>query len=82
MIIIKGIVYTHGHCNVCSFAGLLLNKAVLPYRSFEAIADDPEGPGSLETLAVCATCFQTPAGCASPNSMHKRLPEAEYKEVQ
>lgn len=71
-----------GRCDVCRMAGLLIRKAVVPEITLaDVISDQSEQQrqDGLPIVNVCVTCADTPGGCISPNTAHRRLPAEEYK---
>lgn len=55
-----------GRCMRCGFLGVCIEKDVL-------LGQD------VQTLMVCVTCSETPAGRQSENQEHMRLPDEEYR---
>lgn len=65
-----------GRCQVCGFMGFLFVKPLVGGDCCDAISG--ETADSVPILAMCVTCYGTPAGCVSENVKHQRLPEEEY----
>lgn len=58
--------------------GVISRKQIVsPIKPEDSLSNDATAD-DMPLLNVCVTCFHTPAGCASENLTHKRLPEHEY----
>lgn len=68
-------IWKHGKCENCGFAGLTVKKAMVPVND---LTESTAYHDQLPVLLVCMTCYHTPAGVESENKTHRRLPSEEY----
>lgn len=65
-----------GQCENCGFKGLLRRVSFVPKSELDVLTAGE--PIYSREADICIECAETPTGCVSENSSHKRLPDAEY----